>query len=244
MSGRKFVVFAAVIGMGVTGLRAEPMRFTRNESLLSFEASGEITLATPHDFMEAGVPRGATVSLDSPGGNVEAAMELGRLIRLRELQTEVAPGRGCASACVWAFAGGRDRIYRSSLFGPLLVHRFYGVNGDNGEANAQALVARISHYLDEMGVGHQLLEMALETPSETVATVPFDNAHAWGLDTFPAPEADGFRPALGGTPAEAAPQVGTPAPALTPQREAVRPAPVPGGASSRGCSSSAGAACI
>jgi hypothetical protein len=112
MSGRKFVGFAAVIGMGVTGLRAETMRFTRNEFGLCFEASGEITLATPHDFMEAGVPRGATVSLDSPGGNVEAAMESGRLIRLRELQTEVAPGGSCASACVWAFAGGRDRIYR------------------------------------------------------------------------------------------------------------------------------------
>jgi hypothetical protein len=83
------------------------------------------------------------------------------------------------------------------------VHRFYGVNGDNGEANAQAVVARISHYLDEMGVGHQLLELALETPSETVATVPFDKAHAWGLDTFPAPkDPDGvtFRPVPGGAP--------------------------------------------
>jgi hypothetical protein len=204
------------------------MRFTRDD-YGQFQASGEITAATPGDFMGAGVERGATVLLDSPGGDVEAAMALGRLFRLRKVTTMIMTGESCASACVWAFAGGSDRFYNERHYtsGPLLVHRFHGAEGDNGEAHAQAEVARISRYLDDMGVDHQLLELSLETPSETVEMVPFDKARAWGLDTFPPLDVDGFRPALGGTPAGAAPQAGTSAPALTPQREAARPAPVP-----------------
>jgi hypothetical protein len=116
--------------------------------------------------------------LDSPGGDLEAAMELGRLIRLREVQTQGEPGGSCASACVWAFAGGRDRFYQF-WGGPLLVHRFDGPNGDHGEATAQSEVARISSYPDEMGLDHQLLELSLETPSEIgTATIRRDGVTA------------------------------------------------------------------
>jgi len=61
---------------------------------LGLHASGEITVTTPRDFLEAHVPRGTTVLLDSPGEDVEAAMELGRLTRLLLLQTQIVPGAG------------------------------------------------------------------------------------------------------------------------------------------------------
>jgi len=45
-----------------------PERIYRKTEL-ELHASGEITAATPRDFLEAGVSRGTAVLLDSPGGD-------------------------------------------------------------------------------------------------------------------------------------------------------------------------------
>ena len=52
---------------------------------------------------------GNTVSLASNGGEVEAAMELGRLLRKLGVSTLVAQGEQCLSSCVFAFMGGDRR---------------------------------------------------------------------------------------------------------------------------------------
>jgi hypothetical protein len=79
------------------------------------------------------IPNGSSLFLDSPGGSVAAAMELGRIVRTRGFNTYVGkrsvsterssePGE-CLSACTLAFLGGRFRYLRDkSNYG---VHRFH-----------------------------------------------------------------------------------------------------------------------
>src|SRR6202022_3676473 len=50
-----------------------------------------------------------TVVLNSPGGSVNDALAMGRLIRERRFATEVEPGKFCVSSCPLVFVGGVDR---------------------------------------------------------------------------------------------------------------------------------------
>src|SRR5579862_9592699 len=84
-------------------------------------ANGSIESSTPGDFAAAlaGVPverqRGMTIAINSPGGDVAAAMQLGAMFRQMHARLIVArtdparPGhfRGgfCVSACVYAMMG-------------------------------------------------------------------------------------------------------------------------------------------
>lgn len=114
----------------------------------------------------------STVLLDSPGGSVDDALEIGRLILDRGLATEVADGGLCASSCPLIFASGAERqagreaaigvhqIYASVLnAAPVDAYSLAGV----AMADAQNATAEISRYLIETGVDPALWLHALET---------------------------------------------------------------------------------
>ncbi|MEO7221654.1 MAG: ATP-dependent Clp protease proteolytic subunit, partial [Devosia sp.] len=64
-----------------------------------------------------------TVALDSPGGSVVDALEIGRLIREKGFATSVAAGSLCASSCPLVFAGGKERIAAPDA--AIAVHQIY-----------------------------------------------------------------------------------------------------------------------
>ena len=115
----------------------------------------------------------STVLLDSPGGSVDDALAIGRLIRERQLSTEVADGGLCASSCPLIFAGGTERIAgRDAAIG---VHQIYAAAlsattidalsvAGVAMADAQAVTADITRYLGEGGIDPALWLHALETP--------------------------------------------------------------------------------
>ena len=127
-------------------------------------ASGEITRSTPTEFENFASHHNKYIKiiyLSSAGGNVSAAMQLGRAFRKLGMTTvvgksiktpgqlfeDIEPGE-CMSACVLAFAGGKSRYYRSrfgvgfnSNKNALGLHRFYAVAGespDERDMTAQA----------------------------------------------------------------------------------------------------------
>ena len=53
---------------------------------------------------------GTTIRLDSPGGSVSAAMEVGRLLRMNRMTAFVDPYASCLSACVLIYAGAVARF--------------------------------------------------------------------------------------------------------------------------------------
>ena len=135
--------------------------------------TGTITPGAAQTFADEVERRGdyvTTVALDSPGGSVDDALAIGSAIREAGFATAVADGALCASSCPLVLAGGVERIVSESA--AVGVHQIYaGVGGgDIGSAqamsDAQAITARISRYLMEMGVEPALWLNAMETPPD------------------------------------------------------------------------------
>ena len=106
-----------------------------------------------------------TVVLHSPGGSLEDALSMGRLIRERKFATEVQNGHYCASACPLVFAGGVER--RAGAKAGVGVHRAIVVSGGrDGAADGQLVSARAQRYLRDMGVDPAVWIYAMETPNE------------------------------------------------------------------------------
>ncbi len=116
-----------------------------------------------------------TVMLDSPGGSVDDALAIGRLIHEKGLTTSVPAGRLCASSCPIIFASGAERIAaRTAAIG---VHQIYAAALTSGPvdalsvagvamADAQSVTAQITRHLTMTGVAPALWLHALETPPD------------------------------------------------------------------------------
>ena len=117
-----------------------------------------------------------TVALDSPGGSVEDAMAIGRLIRDKGFATSVAAGALCASSCPLILAGGKQRV--ASAKAAIGVHQVYSVlpartvadtgrdSADAAMSEAQSVTARITRYLTAMGIDPAIWLDAMETPPD------------------------------------------------------------------------------
>src|SRR5699024_8999956 len=100
--------------------------------LYTFRLQGEIKPGDTFNFDQLPKPaRTITVLLDSNGGDLRTAIELGRELRQAEARVFVAVPSSCISACVFTFVGGVER----SVFGRLGIHRPYSTR--TGEVSTQ-----------------------------------------------------------------------------------------------------------
>ncbi len=110
-----------------------------------------------------------TVQLNSPGGSVDDAIAMSKLIREKRLQTRIASRGLCASSCPIAFAGGTERVAeKDAVIG---VHQVFNGSRERPTAeqamsSAQSTTARVARHLEEMGIGSGLWLHALETPPD------------------------------------------------------------------------------
>ena len=145
-------------------------------------------------------PPGATVYINSLGGAVEAAIEIGRTIRSRGLLTNIGiyildyskpsdilvpraflPG-SCISAATLIYLGGRLRFFnRRARFG---VHQFSFGNPDPTHLfQSQILSAKIARYVTDMGVDSSFLELSASTPHEKINIIPRATLERMGVIT-------------------------------------------------------------
>ena len=104
------------------------------------------------------------LELNSPGGETEEAMRLGRWLRRNRGGATVKSGELCASACVLVLAG----AVRRTTPGAVVVHRPYLGSATPAQAR-QAwldLDASIRRYLARMNVPVGLADLALEEPPD------------------------------------------------------------------------------
>jgi hypothetical protein len=166
----------------------EVMRFTLlPEGIL--QASGSIDQGAAERFETELVERGEyirTISLDSPGGSLDDAMVMARLIRDKGLSTEVRNGALCASSCPLILAGGSDRkVAEKAAVG---VHQFYAVSNrelgpEQAMADAQLTTARITRHLIDMGVDPAMWLHALDTPPRRLYYLSVDELAGYRLVT-------------------------------------------------------------
>lgn len=106
--------------------------------------------------------------MGSPGGDIDAAMRIGRLLRNAHATAIAIESRPCVSACVLAFAGA---VSRAASAGSIGVHSVWRSGGDASvDASAVAyenVRLRIVDYLNEMRIPVRLLDLMYSaSPSE------------------------------------------------------------------------------
>lgn len=118
--------------------------------------------------------RSGIVHLNSPGGNILASMQMGLSIREHGLDTSVsrwvgqepAPGL-CASACVYAYLGGKFRFLNESSV--LAVHRFMSPESSDSDLEiGQAVSGEIIEYLRKLDVKTEVYERISRVPASSL----------------------------------------------------------------------------
>jgi hypothetical protein len=137
---------------------------------------GTITKGLANKFKEILNSDGPDVIFNSPGGDLQEALKIGRLIRKAGKQTVIgslagvdtfegttwdgtnrpmeSPKNGrCESACAYAFMGGEERRLGSGKLG---LHRFYSTERGLTSDAAQFISGLLVEYMVEMGVDARL----------------------------------------------------------------------------------------
>lgn len=148
---------------------------------------GEITDGDGGRFVEVvdGHDR-VSVILQSPGGLVKEALEIGAEIRSRNFATMVLPEGDCFSACglIWV-SGARRYMSQSSNIG---FHAAYRV--ENGEYRESGVAnAEIGSFLTHLGLRIEAIRFfTIAGPNEFLLLTP-ERARGLGVDVF---EQNGF----------------------------------------------------
>src|SRR3954468_1290678 len=147
-----------------------------------------------------------TVVLNSPGGSVNDALAMGRLIRDKKFATEVEAGKYCASSCPLVFAGGVER--RAGDRAAIGVHQVAAVGAAGAAPRdemdiAQRISARCQRYLGDMGLNWQVWVHAMETPHDKLFIFKPDELKALNIVTAGATPAAGPPPAAPALPSSA-----------------------------------------
>jgi ATP-dependent protease ClpP protease subunit len=129
------------------------------------------------------------IELDSPGGSVAAAMEIGRLMRKYRMAAAVKPNSICVSACVLIYAGAVARLgyNEKALIG---IHQPYfevptGQIEPETVRNAYtAMLISIRAYFTEMNVSPQLADEMLKTPPSGVRYLSAKQQEKFGLSVI------------------------------------------------------------
>ena len=124
------------------------------------------------------------VWLNSPGGNLFAGMQMGRIIRQHGASTYIINSRTllpgeCYSACSMAFLGG---VYRFNDNGARYgVHRAsLGSTAEDAE-RAHDLTAAVQSYIREMGVDTRLLELWMKAAPDEMYVLSRKQAEDLGV---------------------------------------------------------------
>jgi len=152
--------------MAVTVVPRSASGVIRDTTLVHLD--GRIDADAPRRLSEAlvGVEGNVAIWLNSPGGNLFAGMQLGRIIRKRGASTHIIdartlrPGK-CYSACAMTFLGG---LYRyNDKGGRYGVHRASLLVGPTGTRDlGEHLSSAIAAYIREMGVHARLLDLCMK----------------------------------------------------------------------------------
>jgi hypothetical protein len=110
---------------------------------------------------------GNVVSFASNGGEVDAAMEVGRILRKLGVSTVVAQADQCLSSCVFAFMGGDRR----TAAGRIGIHRTYSSSARKVPVRRvlyRQLQKRLQEYIEELDFPPSLYEAMMAVPPQSV----------------------------------------------------------------------------
>lgn len=123
------------------------------------------------------------VDLKSNGGDVDAALKIGGIMRKTIASVAVVPEKGiCASACVFILAGAANRI----VSGQVGIHRPYDPGNTNISSKSQKmkyarLAKKIKDYLSEMNIQPKLYDDMIYISPENIKILSINELQSYGL---------------------------------------------------------------
>ena len=141
-----------------------PFANEKPKNSVELKIHGVITQKTLQEFKEAldSIEKSGkklelnAVKLDSNGGSLYVAIEIGKLTRERHLNTYVAPDAACESACVYILIGGLHRY----AFGKVGIHRSTYSNDVEDDSDMEEKILKgnveISNHIRSMGISDRL----------------------------------------------------------------------------------------
>ena len=129
---------------------------------------------------ERGMAR--SLSIESPGGDWNAAMAIGRILRRADVVVMIVK-KGCHSACVMVLAGAPRRI----VLGPVGIHRPYPTDVQprsysDAQHRYQTMAATAKLYLEEMNLPPSLFDAMSRVPPESLRVLSREELVTFGLE--------------------------------------------------------------
>ncbi|BDD88015.1 ATP-dependent Clp protease proteolytic subunit [Desulfofustis limnaeus] len=120
--------------------------------------------------------------LDSPGGDIDAAMTIGKILRTNRKSVFVKQSSQCVSACVLILAGAVNR----APYGIIGIHRPYStrtgiVNFDYAQNKYQKIKSDVENYLRLMNIPASLFSAMERIPPEETKILTAHEIDAYGL---------------------------------------------------------------
>lgn len=184
-STRNFAFFIALtfsFSMFAPNLATADIMFSGRGGMVDISLEGSITSDTAEDFIETyeGFRQSDqyfhyTALLDSEGGDIYAAMKIGRYLREHKARIVITGDSKCFSSCVLIYVGS---VYRSS-FGQLGLHRPY-IHAENAaqrssEEEIRMIYGDVKRYLQEMNINDELYRLMMATPPEEMLVLNWDD---------------------------------------------------------------------
>lgn len=125
------------------------------------------------------------VSLNSPGGSVFDALEIGRALRDVDADTRLTDTAVCLSACPYIFVGGVKRVidetarfgvHQHSFGASTILPAFLAVE------DVQRGQAEVLKHLDTMGIDLKIMGPAMATPSDEIYILTPDEIRDWRVE--------------------------------------------------------------
>lgn len=167
--------------------------------LLEGRIQGGETLILQSLISKLPANKAVAVMLNSPGGNLEEGMKLGKFFHRARIPTfALGYGGGCHSACSIAFLGGRDREGRPTRTkmsgGALGFHQFKSLRSAADMAKkftkgdieqevikTRAAALRIIQYLVDIGEEMSILHLMLKAPAAELTFLTDEEAVTYGI---------------------------------------------------------------
>jgi hypothetical protein len=142
------------------------IRIDKKEDAINVWITGTITEHDARAFQELAreIERAPfSVWLNSEGGEVSAALEIGRLIRRYEGTTAISVPSKCYSSCALIFIAG---VLRLNL-GKLGLHRPYFASAPQSRQSVESkyplLLSKVKNYVTEMGITDSFYQQMVNT---------------------------------------------------------------------------------
>lgn len=167
----------AAMTFDVVSMKGEPAIIARGE-IVAGDAARLRAVLIPKSKHSYGY---YTLILESPGGSVQEAFELSRVIDSHYVNTYVAPGKRCVSACsAIVFIAGREHIAAPGAY--LGFHGCF--NAKNGRIESlcnEAIAKHAAAHDTAYGAVMMLIE---EVPSDKVVWIIGGEADCWGINKY------------------------------------------------------------